>query len=246
MNFIVAFQFLTMIPVPLRGKPSEGDFAKAMLWFPAVGALLGLVLAGTYGVLSAFFPPPSLVCGSVLAALLALLTGGLHLDGVADAADALFSVKGREERLRIMKDSHIGAMGAAAVAFTVVIKAALLAALPVADAWKALVMFPAASRCSMLLPALLFPYARATGGTARPFVAGLRLSTVLISSVATVAAATWLLRFDGTMAFLAALAFAASAGWLFRRLLGGVTGDALGSVNEGAELVFLAVLVALR
>ena len=93
MRFLIALQFLTIIPVAIRKRFGADELARSMIWFPAVGALLGLALAGANAVLSVFFAP--LVTAAALAALLALMTGGLHLDGVADVADAMFSGKGR-------------------------------------------------------------------------------------------------------------------------------------------------------
>lgn len=242
-GFLLAVQFLTIIPVAVKGKVGEGDLARSMAWFPLVGALMGLSLAGTSSLLATFFAPG--VVAVALALLLAIVTGGMHLDGVADCADAVFSGRGREERLKIMKDSRVGAMGAAGVAFAVVMKVALIASLSPISAWKALILFPVAGRCAVLLPAFLFPYGRDGAGTGRPFVSNLDLKTLLIACVPALVAATWLMQFDGTFAFLGAGAVAVLVGWGLGKLLGGVTGDVLGVALEAGEMAFLAVVLGL-
>ncbi len=127
MSFLAALTFLTVIPIRTRTMFPPRAVERAMLWFPAVGALIGAATAAAlYGfthLLPGFLPE----AGAVV--FLVALTGALHLDGVADSFDGLFGGHDREARLRIMKDTRIGAYGLAAVVCVLLLKVAAVAAL---------------------------------------------------------------------------------------------------------------------
>jgi adenosylcobinamide-GDP ribazoletransferase len=251
-----AVTLLTRVPVPRRpGTPTTAATAAACAWFPVVGALTG-------GVLALLLLGLDLLLPAVVAALLVvlaevLLTGALHLDGLADCADA---TGGRDapRRLAIMKDHATGVYGAAAVALDLGLRVACLASLPgsgltgpelaavVVTAWTL-------SRTALLAPALLLPYARPAG-------TGARVVQGLTTRVAAVAGTTGLLLCgavlvaaggtDALPLLLAAVAVTAAttAGWTWwaATRLGGATGDVLGAVAETAVVASLVgVLVVL-
>ena len=139
-----------------------------MAWYPLVGLLLGLLLAGGASVASAALPP--LITGLLLALALALLTQGLHLDGLADTSDGLFSHRGRARKLEIMKDSAVGVFGALALIFIIGLKSLLLAEAVSARAWAVIILFPLWGRWAATLTACLSTYARAEGGLGLPFI----------------------------------------------------------------------------
>ena len=181
----------------------------------------------------------------MLVALLAALTGGLHLDGVADVFDALGGGRGDKQRmLDIMRDSRIGAHGAAALVLLLLAKVAAVAELLARRDLGGLLAFPAVARWAVT-PAIVFhPYARAEGtgrafnGEARPWeVAG---ATVLLALALVAVGPRLLVPAAGALA--AATLFAL---WL-RRRLGGLTGDVYGASIELAEVVTLALVGALR
>ena len=107
MSFLIALPFLTTIPVKVSGKIGPKEFGRAMAWFPAVGLLLGGILAladlGTRTLL-----PPA-VSAAITLALWVLLTGALHLDGLMDCCDGLLAARDPEKRLDILRDTHMGA-----------------------------------------------------------------------------------------------------------------------------------------
>src|SRR5216684_378067 len=105
-DFRLALGFLTIWPVRV-GATKPGDLGRAAGWFPLVGLLLGLVLSGAQWLLLRLFPPP--LVGGLVVALWAALTGGLHLDGLADCGDGLWVSASPERRLEIMHDARIGA-----------------------------------------------------------------------------------------------------------------------------------------
>ncbi|WP_131106209.1 adenosylcobinamide-GDP ribazoletransferase [Ornithinimicrobium sufpigmenti] len=244
-----AVAFLTRVPVPPRRR---FDLARAAWAFPLVGGLLGLVL-GTVGVLTAQ-PLGWLVAAVLVVALEVLLTGALHLDGLADCADGTGGAD-RRARLRIMKDHSVGVYGVAAVVLDLLLKVALVGALlDRADPGLAVVILTvvwALSRAAMLPLAAWLPYAR-DEGTGRSLVEGLtagRLWSGGLVVAVCVGAATWAgSELTGATPWLVPLVLLPTVvvttllvgGWA-RRTLGGVTGDVLGSA---AEVTLLAGLLA--
>ncbi len=184
-----------------------------------------------------------LLAAALLISALAVLTRALHLDGFMDTCDALPGGFSRARRLQILRDPHVGAFAVVGVACLLLIKVTAVAALPRAVRPGVLLLFPCLSRWAMLLAMEIFPYVRERGaGT--PF-AGARGRGALIGGsaaavVAGLAVAGW-----WSLALLAlAGAAAAAVGMTARRLLGGMTGDIYGAVNEIAEVAVLVAAVA--
>lgn len=233
--FFLALQFLTRLPVPSLADILPRDWGRAVLFFPVVGLLLGAILVGLQALLSGAEP---LLQAALLTVAWVALTGGLHLDGLADCADAWVGGHGnREKTLSIMKDPASGPMGVAAVVLALLVKFAALAALVKGQAATALLLAPLLGRAA--LPSLLLaaPYAR-PGGLGEAMAQALpRKGAMLL--LALVAAAV--LAAGGWKAVLAAaLVLLLVRGAALQRL-GGVTGDVLGAA---VELTEAAVLVA--
>jgi cobalamin 5'-phosphate synthase/cobalamin synthase len=234
----VAVAFLTRLPVPGAAGFDGGDVGRAAPLFPAAGALLGALVALAGWLLAPRLPP--LLSGALLAALAALLTGALHLDGLADTADGLGGGRTREDALRIMRDHAVGAYGATALVLMLLVEVAALASLvgrPGATAW--IVLAFTASRWAPVALSRFLPSARAGTGLGAATAAHVSTTALGVATVmAALAAAP--LRLHGLAALLAAAALAAAFGALCRRRLGGVTGDTLGA---SAQLVEALVLV---
>jgi len=233
-----AFRFLTRLPVP--GPPAAAaDLARALAWFPLPGLVLGLILAGGSRLADGRLSP--LVTGALLVAALAWLTGGLHLDGLADVADGLGGGRGdRERTLAIMRDSRIGALGATALAAVLGTKTAALAELLArGDAAWALVAAPCVARAAAVPLVVLFPYARKEG-LGEPFHKDGGPREIAIAGALAVAVLATL--GHRTLApAAAALSAALAVAFGVRRRLGGLTGDVYGAAVELAELAFLVV-----
>ena len=238
---VAAFAFLTRLPV-WRGPLRDVDLGRSVSFFPLVGLVLGFALTGVAAALAGSVAP--WLVAVLLATLLAALTGGLHLDGFADVFDALAGGRGdRARMLEIMRDSRIGAQGAAALTLLLIAKVAALAQLAERRDLLSLLAFPAVARWLGALLVVLFPYVRAEGlGRAFSGEAGrtqLAIATAIVVVIVAVLGTPLILPALGTTAVVFAFAF-----WLHRRL-GGLTGDVYGAAIELGEVVML-VLCCIR
>jgi adenosylcobinamide-GDP ribazoletransferase len=233
----LALRFLTRLPIP--GPPlAPGDLGGALAFFPVPGAVLGLLLLGAAELLAERLAPG--VAAALLVACLAWLTGGLHLDGAADTADGLSGGRGdRARTLEIMRDSRIGAHGAATVAALLVAKTVAVAELLGRGETWALVAAPALARFAAVPLVVLFPYARPEG-LGRSFRDGSGARELAVAAALTLAIVAPLGARTAAPA-AAALAAAVVLALLVWRRLGGLTGDVYGAAIELAELAFLVV-----
>ena len=232
----VAFSFLTRIPIS-AGPVEPRDLARSLTWFPAVGAALGAVLVAAGHLLLGPLSPG--MTAVALVAVLAGFTGGLHLDGVADVFDALGGGRGQRDRmLAILRDSRIGAHGAAGLVLLLIAKVVATAEVLDGASW-ALYAAPVAARWAVVPLVVAFPYARPEG-LGEPFHGHAGPAQLLGATLVAALALGWL----GSAALLPALATLATAiaiaVWLHRHL-GGLTGDVYGAAIELAELSFLVV-----
>lgn len=236
--FWVALRFLTRIPAPYRFEPEPEDWGRAMLFFPLVGALIGVVLIVFYSMLKGTARPLE---AALLLTAWVLLTGGLHLDGLADTADAWIGGHGdRERTLEIMKDPRNGAAAIWAVALVLLVKFTALGALLSDTAWKGLLLAPVLGRGALLALFLTTPYVRPNGLGAH-YAEHLPRAAAGWILLAVVAAVLLLASVIGFLVLLIVLA----GGLLFRRALisriGGTTGDTAGAACEIVEAVVLVV-----
>ncbi len=237
-GFRAAVQFMTVLPA---GRAAEFDPVRMAAWFPAVGLMLGGIVALIDYPARALLGPAAAAAVDVVA--LALLTGAFHLDGLGDTADGLFSHRPRERVLAIMKDSRIGAMGVVAILSVMLLKWAGIAALGENRA-AVLALAPAYGRSAVLAAMRFLPYARPEGGTGGAFFA-VRIGWRAFWGLAVAAAASLALGRQGLAVNAAFLAAAAGMIAFYRARLGGVTGDMLGALVETLEAaLFLAAAAA--
>ncbi len=241
-NFFVALQFLTIF----RPRPDFAEdgttVARSQAWFPTIGLLLGVALLAIDRAASRALPDASV--DVLLVVALAVLTGALHLDGLADAADGLLGGRTPGRRLEIMRDVHAGTYASVAVVSVLAWKWAGLVALPSNVRVETLVLTPCLARFAMLVTIAAFPYARADGmGTsfrerAWPFALLAGGATALAASVVLLGAGgLYVVAFAGVCALV--------LGAYARRLTGGVTGDVYGAtveISEAAIFLFIAAM----
>jgi len=230
----MAIGFLTILPVAPGGQVVS--MAGARAFFPLVGLALGGILAGLDLATRDVLPP--LVVGALLVITLILLTRAIHIEGFLDACDSLFGGFTRERRLEILHDSHVGAFAVVGGASLIMLKWSLLVGLAGDERTFLLILFPCLSRFGMLATMAAFPYARDKGmGTA--FQAGRGWWQIGIGSITAVVASVLLIGGAGGILLAVALVVSLAFGLWVKRLLGGMTGDTYGAVNEVAEVAVL-------
>jgi adenosylcobinamide-GDP ribazoletransferase len=249
-SFLVALAFLTILPVRFRKMPTAEVVAASRYWFPLVALLLGAALGGCAALVL------RLPCSPLLAAFVTLLlwvlaTGALHLDGLCDLCDGLLGGRTAEDRLRIMKDPHLGTFGLAGGSLLLLGKLAALNELFLRDREKAPWLLAAGvvlARCLALCMAGLSPYPRPEG-TGKALITATRAWEVGPYAILGAAAVTFTspeLGWRTGVLFLVPCAMVLVLTAVCRRRLGGVTGDCLGAAIECSEVSFLliAALVA--
>jgi adenosylcobinamide-GDP ribazoletransferase len=236
----VALQFLTRLPVP-QIRVDDGDLHRASAAFPLVGVVVAGVGIAVRGGVGLLWGP---VVGTVAAvAAMVAVTGAFHEDGLADTADGLWGGWDPQQRIAIMRDSRIGTYGTVALLGALALRVSLLAALPLGPFAAAVLCGVFLGRTSTLLLVRLLPAAAAGSGASvvGPLRAGgsaVALGTVVVVLVA--AAGVW-----SPLVLGAGLVVVAACRRLFRRRLGGITGDSLGATNQLVEIAAIAVVAAL-
>ncbi|HEY0289018.1 MAG TPA: adenosylcobinamide-GDP ribazoletransferase [Pseudomonas sp.] len=237
--FWIALQFLSSFPIRLPGMPSPEQVGRSLLFYPLVGALFGVLLMAFSALLQG---APLLLHAALLLAAWVLLSGGLHLDGLADSADAWLGGFGdRERTLTIMKDPRSGPIAVVTLVVVLLLKFAAIVALIEQHHSLGLLLAPVIGRAAMLGLFLDTPYVR-KGGLGQALADHLpkRLSQQVLWAVAIgcVVFASW----SGIVALLAAAGGFFWLRHLMVRRLGGTTGDTAGAM---LELLEMTVLVAL-
>jgi adenosylcobinamide-GDP ribazoletransferase len=239
-RFLYALSLLTILPVRLKQSPAPGDSGRAAGWYPAAGLLIGCGAAAAWWGFNQIFSP--LAAAALTLAVWAFLTGGLHLDGLADCCDGLLNPSAPERRLEIMRDPRLGSFGGTGLVLVLVLKTAALSSLPAGTMGFLAILLAAASGRWLVLPAGLQPLAR-PGGMGADFARGLKPAALVWGGLIPLAlAATTFPR--GLAALLAALATAGGVVLLARHRIGGVTGDVFGAVIELSELAVLLAFSA--
>jgi adenosylcobinamide-GDP ribazoletransferase len=246
-QFSLALSFLTILRLPLisPGVAGSEQLARSFSWFPLVGTILGGCWLLTALLLRTVAPP--LLLAALLTTLMAVLTRGLHLDGLADLADGVGGGYTPERRLQIMKDSCVGTFGALALILAIALKVAALDTLLTGRGWwPELLLIPTFSRCAIVLGAYKSTYARLEGGLGKPFCDHLQAPQVLAVSVYTLAAGLALAPRMSAILFAVVLLCVLLMRGLTRRWLGGITGDVLGAINEITEVALLSTAACLH
>jgi len=234
-RFLVALQFLTILPFNIKGKVEDKDLGGSLIYFPIVGFLIGLFLVGI-AYISGFLP--SLVTSVLILAAWIAITGGIHLDGFADTCDGFYGNRSRKDILKIMRDSRIGTMGAAGVTMLLLFKFAALSSIRPEGLWKVLIVTAVSARWSQIFACSASGYAR-DEGKAKYFIQYAKRTDVFAGALFTLAINWFLMGAKGIILF----ALLAVVVFLFvqyvKRKIGGMTGDTIGATNEIAEAAML-------
>lgn len=236
--FLIALQFLTTLPVRFADPPDADANGRSLLYYPLVGLLIGVLLAGLAWLLSGI---PALVAAALLLVVWVAVTGALHLDGLADSADAWLGGRSdRERTLAIMKDPYCGPAGVVTLVLALLLKFAALTYLVPNGHWETLLVTPVLGRSTLVLLFLTTPYVRPQG-LGSLLANHLPRQACIVMMIVTLAATPLIV---GPAAIGLLLAAAALFLLLRRRMLqrlGGTTGDTAGALVELTETVTLLV-----
>jgi len=252
--FLLAAQFLTIIPLRVRSESEPGgpDMGRALPWFPLIGALLGVGVVALNWALTPVFSRTVRDVIAIAAPLLA--TGMLHFDGFVDCCDALLGTRTVARRLEILRDSRVGAFGVGGGVVLLLARFAALESLAPGLWALAVIIAPLAGRWAMVWVITLFRYARAQGAGlsfhSGPGRLAFTCAMALLLLGALAVFAPWGALVQRLILVVALACAGVSAAllwalWASRRLGGGVTGDVYGAANELVEVVILALAPAI-
>ena len=241
---ILMIQFMTRYPIPVTVDFTAERFVQGMKWMPLVGLLAGLPAAAGFLLADWLLGREMAAIAAVI--LLIVVTGGLHLDGIADTADGLFCYRSRERMLEIMRDSTLGANGVIAIVLAILVKYILLHAIPGDGGVPALLIAPLLGRMALTWHSAVARYAREERGIG-DFVNQTGLAQASAATLLSLVLVTAILLLGGMQPSLVplvvgilhlpsiglAVLFAAYLSWR----LGGITGDTIGATIELAELL---------
>ena len=248
-KMLIAFQFLTIIPLKDTGESPARDVGSATVYFPIVGIIEGGLLSLLAWLFLKVFPGE--ITNGLLLVVMVLINGCLHLDGLADTFDALASRGDTDRKLSIMKDSTIGPAGVTAIVLVLLLKYLLLnsmfsySTIPVY--YTGLLLMPVMSRCAMVWAIFHCRSARKEG-LGRTFIEHTGLKELIMATLLTLIACFVtlgvvsefeLLSFHLMFVMPVLYFFSLSAVWFFHKHFGGMTGDSFGAVYEIAILLFL-------
>jgi len=238
-GLIIAFQLLTRLPIR-TAQPTPRQISESYYFYPIVGFLIGITAVMLRRLLTIIFPLSFSI--TLVLAFLIWITGGLHEDGLADAADAMGAGWTPDERLTIMKDSRIGAFGAAILILALLAKYSALTSMDSVRLDASIVTAQILGRW-IFLPMGFFNHP-ARAGLGSEFMKGLTAKAVIIGTTIAISAVTLLCRMRGVLAVVTAVAVTVLACVYFRRRLGGITGDCFGATFQLVEIATYAIFLA--
>jgi adenosylcobinamide-GDP ribazoletransferase len=243
LSFIAALKFLTSIPLPGKYEATPEQLGRATAYFPLIGLVIGLILAGLNWLL--YLILPAAVVNALLIVALVIITGALHLDGFADTCDGIAGHKPVEERWKVMRDSRAGAFGIVGVVVLLLVKYAALDNIPEVFMTAMLIFMPVVSRWAMVYALFAFRYIHKEGlGTAfkqatgwPQFTAATIFTLALAGALYPLFSATGFMIIGGTFVITTGLAF------YLKYKFAGLTGDTYGAINETAEVTALIMAI---
>ena len=249
MALLAAIRFLTSIPLPWGREASREEFVRSVGYYPVVGLLIGLILAGLYWLLGLFLP--SAIVNVLLITALVVISGALHLDGFVDTCDGIGGHKTPEERWQVMHDSRVGGFGIIGACCLLLVKYISLNSVPEPLMIMTLVLMPVISRWAMVYAIFAYPSARPSGlgkerkqATDWPRLTMATLITLALAiGLARLANITYFY-LVGPAIMLSIWFIVIAMGGYFKRKFSGLTGDTYGAINEVAEVCVL-ILVCL-
>lgn len=243
-RFILMIQFLTRIPVPIKIDAKDEDYGKGLIFAPLAGLLIGGILAGAWYLLSFIFP--AYINAVVVIVIYVAISGGIHLDGLGDTMDGIFSGRPREKMLEIMRDSRIGTYALLGIVSVLLLDMAFIFSLENNSIIKILILMPVAGRVGSLIGAGISKYARSGSGLGKAFIDNCGISEILYGLSLYLIPFILIIWPGGILLSLVPVIAAYITTKLLTRKLGGATGDILGAVCEINQVIFLAAAFVMR
>ena len=242
MRFLTALGFLTIIPLPWRHEVSPEEVGRSTGYFPVIGLIIGLTLAGLNWLFSLFLP--SAVVNGLLIVSIAVISGALHLDGFVDTCDGIAGHKTVEDRWRVMHDSRAGAFGIVGVVLLLLVKYVSLNSVPENLLTVTLVLMPVVSRWAMVYTVFAYPYAR-PAGLGKIFKQEASWQRFTAATLIALAVAAILARLAGLVIMISIWVIVVGMAVYLKRKFSGLTGDTYGAINEVTEVCVLTLVCLL-
>ena len=242
-RFLVAIQFLTSIPLKVKGEITDRDLAGSMAYFPLVGLIVGAMLALCYHIIILIFPY-AVTCAFVMI-INVMISGGLHIDGFIDTFDAIASGSDRKRMLEIMKEGRPGAVGIAAAILLFIAQYSLLVSLPKGGVEMSLIVMAVLSRTSFVVSSALYPYARETEGLGQKFARRLERKDIGAAFLTAIVIFSLIFRLKALAFIPAVCCIILAFDNYFYKKFGGITGDTMGALGEITEVAALSLAVIL-
>jgi len=256
-KILLAFQFLTIIPVKEMKDVSEKEMGGASAFFPLIGFIQGTLFVVSAGLFLKIFPPE--LANGLLVLVIIITSGGLHLDGLADTFDAIALRGDREKKLLVMKDSTIGPVGVIAIVLALLIKFLALNSLfhySLFTFYYSLFLMPVLSRWVMVT-AIFHGKSARQDGIGKIFIENTKLKELVIATLLVIGC--WLLVVSFLLSslftihyslFLVSISvlyiFSLVSVWFCNKKFGGMTGDTFGAVSEISEILFLLIVLIIK
>lgn len=239
--FWIALQFLTTFPVQLKQMPNSQQNAQSLLFYPVVGLIIGLILCGIATQLHAV---PTILVSTIVLVVWIWLTGGLHLDGLADTADAWVGGFGDPERtLKIMKDPSCGPIGVLSILILVLVKYSAIYVLLEQQYYLTLILFPKLGRLAPLFLFLTTPYVRekGLGSSMAEYIPKTASKVIFVLCFLSCMYFEWI----GLITALICMLILCYLRLKFIQRISGITGDTIGASIEICEAVSILCLSVL-
>ncbi len=242
-KIILMLQFLTTIPIRYEVSATQKDFGKSMAYAPIAGLVIGALLVGVHKV--AELTNNSLFSAVAVVIFYLFITGGLHIDGLGDSFDGLFSGRSKERMLEIMRDSRVGTNAVIVVFSVLILNIASINAISTQIIYKALILMPVIGRLGSVCSAGMSGYARSGEGLGKAFIDYCGFKEILIGVIITSVVSLLLFGYKGLIFVVAAIIFTYLFVKFVEKRIGGMTGDTCGAGCELNQTLFLILLMVI-
>lgn len=240
-DFLLMIQFFTRIPINKNLPCEKVNFRRGAFFLPIVASIIGGMEFLIYLGLKNFLPPNVIIV--LLLLFTAMITGGLHMDGLADTCDGFFSLRDKQRIIEIMKDSRIGSYGTIALIIDLLLKYELLYSLVLKGYSIAIVLAPIIGKISILFLCLSKRTAK-KNGSGNIFIGNMSKTIIFSITIIILMISTYFLGVKATITpFIGVLLITYLVYLLCLNKINGLTGDTLGACNELGEITYLLILL---